>query len=216
MLKFVSIAILTLNTFNPAIAQIKKGSIFLGGNVGGSSLKVTKDGQVVSNQVGFEFSPVYGEAIKDNLFIGAALLFSTTKEEFTLSSTIQHQEYYGAGVFRRKYYQIKASPLYLFVEERLSFQYSPFIQTQTLGSKENRRDYTFKLGAAPGVSYALTDKLHIESGFNDLISIGYHHEKKDQISPTSTTTFITNNLYVSGSLNNIANFYIGFRLLISQ
>ena len=209
---FIVISMTTLLSTN---GQINKGSNFLGGALAGSSQKETKDGVLISNQVGIVFTPLYGEAVKDNLIVGGQLIFSSLKEEFTLTNTVQHQEEYGVGLFIRRYYPIKSSQFYIFIEKTLGGVYSPFIQTITLGGKENRYDYKLNLNVNPGVAYALTDKLHLETGFVTFIGLQFFHEKREQIN-SITTIDRTSTLNLISSLNNIGNFYIGFRLLIAE
>lgn len=49
-------------------AQIKKGSIFLGGDIGGSIQKTKSEGVTNNKQNGINISPVFGKAIKETWY----------------------------------------------------------------------------------------------------------------------------------------------------
>jgi hypothetical protein len=55
---------------NTATAHIKKGSIFLGGDIGGTGQKTESNGITTNKQNGINISAVIGTAIKDNLIAG--------------------------------------------------------------------------------------------------------------------------------------------------
>ena len=66
----ILLAIITASLFvNSANAQIKKGSIFLGGDISGSTQKTKTGGITTNKQNGINISPVFGKAIKDNLVL---------------------------------------------------------------------------------------------------------------------------------------------------
>jgi len=215
-MKFLFVVNLAVLNISMVHGQVGKGSVLLGGELSGTSTKVTKDREFFSSQKGISFSPVYGKAVKDNLIVGGRAIVVFTKDEFTATNTKQNQNAYGAGVFIRRYYQVRSLPFYFFLEGRLSGIYSPFIQKTTQsGDKQNFNFYSIDLEGFPGISYALSPKFHLESGFINFFLVEYFHKKTEIIS-TTTTVYRSNTITVFNSLNNKANFFIGFRLLISK
>ena len=100
-----------------ANAQIKKGSIFRGGDISGSTQK-TKIGDITTNkQNGITISPVFGKAIKDNLVLGMNVGFGIYEMDNSNGNNYsQNADFYNAGVFLRKYKNIGAGGFYLFVQ----------------------------------------------------------------------------------------------------
>ncbi len=206
---------------NSVSAQINQGSIFIGGDIGGSIQKTTKNGTTYTEQKGIVISPTYGKAVKENLILGANLLFQYTDERFPGTSSTtpevkQTQPFYGLGFFLRKYKSIGKSSFYFFVESGINYKYSTFNKENTTTlERQNSKLSTVNLYVYPGISYKMTNRFHIESGFVNFLRISYFHQK-NIIQSTTTTTFITNSLGAGFSLDNIAPFYIGFRVLLNK
>lgn len=215
---FLSVSMIIINC---VIAQINKGSVFIGGDIGGSIQKTTKNGITYTDRKGIIISPAYGKAIKDNLIVGINLLFQYTNDKFPGTSNTtydvkQTQPFYGLGFFLRKYKPIGRSSFYVFVESGISSLYSLFNkENSTTLEKQNSKLIIINLYAYPGISYAINKRLQLESGFVNLLRLSYTHQK-NIIQSTTTSTFVTNTLGFGVSLNNIAPFYIGFRVLLNK
>jgi hypothetical protein len=200
-------------------AQIKKGSIFLGGDIGGSTAHTTSADTAYRKQNGIYISPVFGKAIKDNLVFGVHAGFSLTKDHFYDANPNQETKNYSAGIFLRKYKFIGNSGFSIFVESDFGYSY---YQYKTMGPSYNYPSYGSKkhsvfMSAYPGLSYTVSKKLQLETGFNELLYFSYWNEKSDFIqSSTQVSSFSTNGFAISSSLNNISNLYLGFRLLIGK
>jgi outer membrane protein assembly factor BamA len=87
-------------------AQIKKGEIVLGGNLGYSDQSYTTDipganSSSNSNKTLF-ISTSFGKAIKDNLVLGADISYNHSNSSYTPGSATTGNGF-GAGVFLRKY-----------------------------------------------------------------------------------------------------------------
>ena len=63
---------------------------------------------------------------------------------------------------------------------------------------------TIGVNAYPGISYAVSKKLHLETGFNNLLMVNYFHEMRETGSPVET--YKTNGFSVSISLNIESSF----------
>lgn len=196
-------------------AQIKKGSVFLGGDISGSMQKTKSGGSSENEQNGFTVSPVVGKAIRDNLVFGVNGGIGFSENE-SASSSDSKQISYGLGVFLRKYKPLGNSGFYLFLQGGLNFSYYHSELEFAINSfKNDTKRYGAGVNAYPGISYAVNKKLHLETGFNNLLYLNYWHEKHEEgISPR--TEYITNGFNIGTSLNNISSLYLGFRVLLSK
>ena len=71
------------------------------------------------------------------------------------------------------------------------------------------------LSAYPGLSYTISKKLQLETGFNNLIAVSYDSNKRTEMDSQGTREFKTNRFEVSRSLDNLSSLYLGFRLLLN-
>jgi hypothetical protein len=190
-------------------AQVKKGSLFLGGSIS-SFFETTKSGTAPEvRQHAITISPVVGKAIKDNLVIGASFEFDFNKY---YSPTSAKGYTYGAGIFARKYKNIGNSGFYIFGQGNFGGDYS---RQKTAGMADFTHINIYA-SAYPGLSYAVTKKLHLETGFNNLIRVSYYHEKQRQEIPVPTV-YTRSGFTFSTSLNNAtSNLFLGFRLIIGK
>jgi hypothetical protein len=94
-----------------------------------------------------------------------------------------------------------------------------------LGANHQRQDYNlpntkdrtfgFLLSAYPGLSYRVSRKLQLETGFAGLVSFNYSRTKRTSLNGTQPVTDISNSFGMNTSLNNVSELYAGFRLLIN-
>jgi hypothetical protein len=211
----VTLLFFTLHTS----AQIKKGAIFLGGNIAASTSKTTSGDQEIGSSNLITLSPVFGKAIKDNLVWGVNSIFSITHYSTNNSyPDKQNENMYGAGIFVRKYKTIGNSGFYFFMQGGAGVNY---IKNETIYSipAETRiqKQYLAYTSCYPGISYTISKKVQLETGFPDLIYLGYAHTT-DYITGTTTTRSKSNGFSISSSLSNLSglsNLYIGFRVLLN-
>lgn len=71
------------------------------------------------------------------------------------------------------------------------------------------------ISAYPGISYAVTRKFHLETGFNNLLYINYTNEKGGYYNGFQGK-YETNSFNIGSSINNMSSIYLGFRLLIGK
>jgi hypothetical protein len=205
----------------PAKAQIRKGSLFLGGQVGLStqtySFENTTD---KSNHLFLSVSPAIGKAIRENLILGGSLYFSYYRNASNKVIYEQgHSE--GAGIFLRRYLLLGKS-FYLFGNNALGayFNSSNFNSSYAPYTPYNYtpEGYTIYFSFSPGLAYALTNKLHVEVAFNDLAYARYSYSRQVVIQPQSG---VSSNSTVGGfeagaSLNSLSSLLIGFRVLLAK
>jgi hypothetical protein len=213
MRKLFTLAILVVS-FVSLHAQIKKGSIFLGGNLSGSTQKTKSADTAYTSQNGFYVSPVFGKAIKDNLVFGANFDIGLFEDKSSGNANEQKQRFYGVGFFLRKYKELGSSDFYLFVQGNLNGDYSRYKQSATPSWINDTKRYTVSVNAYPGISYAINKKFHLETGFNNLLSLSYWRETR--LSGFPAVSYKTNGVSIGASLNNLSNLYLGFRLLIGK
>ena len=214
----IILAIFTVSMFVcSANAQIKKGSIFLGGDISGSTQKTKSNDVTTYKQNGINISPVFGKAIKENLVLGVNAGFGIYKNEYPAGGNTNFKtSSYNAGAFLRKYKNIGTSGFYLFVQGGLGGSYMTQKQEGPFTPVfDELKRISVGINAYPGLSYAVSRKLHLETGFNNLLSLYYFHDKRETGNPGSISK--TNGFSVASSLNNAtSSLYLGFRLLIGK
>jgi hypothetical protein len=211
-------------------AQIKKGTILLGGDVGFSSQKNENDdpNNVSTKQTIINLAPSIGKAIKDNLVAGVDLTFGSVKSnQYGGSSSGQNtytnnQHDYGLGFFLRRYKPL-GSGFSVFMQGRLGAIYNTQKSeiTSQLSSTLDLKGYTIDLGFYPGISYAITKRIQLETGFQNLVYAQYDHSKSTQVtnsSPgTNSVTNKSNDFRLATSLSdNLYGFVVGFRVLLGS
>jgi outer membrane receptor for ferrienterochelin and colicin len=219
MRKLTLLFFFTTYILTPAIqAQIKKGSVFLGGDISGSTQTTKRNGTEVNSQDGLIILPVFGKAIKENFILGVEAGFSLYNNNNNFnpaSNSKQKNNAYQAGVFIRKYKLIGKSGFSMFLQGRLGFNYFRNEYNSSYQSYDITKRYTIGISAYPGISYAVSKRLQLETGFNNLLNLNYFTEKKET---GGTLSYIdkTNGIGFSSSLNNISSLYLGFRLLLNK
>lgn len=203
-----------------AQAQIGKGSILLGGDLGFSTQKTEPIENVSDTRKlnGFYISPTVGVAIRNNLVVGGNLSYRNQSEKRDLNDYSSKYNGYGAGAFVRKYKPVGKSGFYVFGQAGLQFGYSDQ-ELRSDGSPVIQKSKITNVGINiyPGISYAVSKRFHLESGFNNLLSLNYTREKSFLESPGAISGYTTNGLSLSSSLSNAQSaFYVGFRVLLSK
>lgn len=201
----------------PLNAQIKKGSVFLGGNIGGSTQKTSRDGTTINSHDGLNISPVIGKAIKENLILGADAGFGFYENNSSgpWPYTDQRNNSYGAGIFIRKYKPIGKSGFSMFLQGGFDINYNRNKYNNPPPYFDKTELYSIGISTYPGISYTISKRLQLETGFNNLLGLSYFTEKRE-VSGVSPYTEKTNGISISSSLNNLSSLYLGFRVLINK
>jgi len=208
--KILLVLFLICSTVFYASAQIKKGAILLGGQLGFSGAKTEYQltpGSSTKN-TSFYVSPVFGKAVKDNLVIGADISFGYGRYE-NENTNEQNNTTYGAGFFIRQYKEL-GKGFYLFGQGRLGGYYMRQEQTilQPPAGETLQKSYNIQLSFYPGIAYSATRKLQLEAGLNNMVAVQYNH------SPGPATK--GNSFSLNTSLNSaMSNFTIGFRVFLN-
>lgn len=216
LLFIFSIACLTTATQ----AQIGKGSILLGGDLGFSTQKTKPIENVPDTRKlnGFYVSPAVGVAVRNNLVVGGNLSYGTQSEKRDLNDYSSKYNRYGAGAFVRKYKPVGKSGFYVFGQVGLQFSYSDQeLKSSNSPIIQKGKITNISINVYPGISYAVSKRFHLESGFNNLLSLGYTREKSYLESPGAVSGYTSNGFSLSSSLSNAQSaFYVGFRVLLSK
>jgi hypothetical protein len=202
-------------------AQIKKGSIFLGGDLGfsGGSTKPVENMPVTeSKSTGFNISPLVGKAIKDNLIAGVGLYYSSNTLKQTAPNAVNKSttNYYGGNVWLRKYYDLSKS-FYLFLNTSLNVNISDQKTDYNPGPNLSKaKGFGINANIYPGVAYQMRKRFFLEASLNNLVSLNYgrtKYERKDELGNNSS--YISKNYGFSSSIANGTNpLQIGVRWII--
>jgi hypothetical protein len=198
-------------------AQIKKGTVFIGGSIGlnkqSPSSDYPNDFQKNTNII---FSPSVGWAIKDNLVFGVMLGVGYQKYSLVPpDSNYSKTQTYSAGVFLRKYKYL-GSGFSLFGQGNFFFNYAK--TTNYSGSLNNQTNssYTVGLGFNPGVAYRINTHWQIETIFPNLGYVNYGHAKQSNVllTPSLEQHSSANTLNIGSSLSGIYQFSVGVQYVI--
>jgi hypothetical protein len=229
--KFIALAIAGCFVSALSQAQIRKGSTLIGGSAGYSAYKADKLPDANWNREtkfrSFSFSPSFGIAIKDNLIVGADILLEGSKEKYAdipnfpapFNKTEDYKNYSrGGGVFVRKYWGV-ANKLYVFGQGRLGVA----VTREDFKPYENSinsylKGFNVAASVYPGLSFAVSRKVHLESTFFNLLTVEYSKKKYKggdlEIGNRMTGEF--SNFRISSSFDNATAFTLGVRVLLSK
>lgn len=192
---------LLLIAFGTMNAQIKKGSILLGGSL---DFETSHNKVFDYTTTTFGISPAIGKAIRDNLIAGVQLSFSTSRNKD--SAVAIDDKSYGAFYFMRKYATL-GQGFYLFGEGRLGGSYSKIDRGSSGGSFYKNEYYNIGLNFNPGIAYSITNKLQLELGLPNFLGINY----TKGLSQDKSSTFS-----VRTALSQVSNVSIGLRILLNK
>lgn len=213
-----------------SFAQIKKGSVYLGGDVSLTNIKFERSSMPSSPNVpgngtvkGIVISPAIGIAIKDNLIAGADITYQNNKTEnyYSAPGTTESKGA-GAGVFIRRYFPV-ASQFYFFGQARVGYANRNFEQISTSGlATYDTEEKTWNMlgGLYPGLSYNVTKSFYLEMGLNNLLQIGY--EKTDRTetqtynSTTTKSSLTQKGFFIQSSLSNSTSLNVGVRFIFPK
>lgn len=207
----LTISLITLASM--AKAQIKKGTILLGGSIEYSNSKEQSvPGAAKTKNNTFTIGPAIGRAIKDNFVIGVQLGY---RHSILENSTDYKGNGYSGGVFLRQYWNV-TSKFYAFGHVEAGYSWLKGKATVPGNATYSSRSKTQNIGVAviPGIAYTVSKNIQLESTFLPLLSANYlksSSDSKDQWSASSSTQTTYS---VSGFLSNGQTFSLGVRFLL--
>jgi hypothetical protein len=197
-------------------AKIKKGSIMLGLDFAfnGSSIKQEVNNNETKNSTtNFSASLLAGKAVKENLFFGAGVSYSTTTFTPSGGQAAQKTNGFGGSVWGRKYFPI-TGPLLAFVNGSI------YVNTAS-NKNDNPNSYNTNalgLGVAlyPGLSLHVKKSFYLDASLNNLANIYYTRTKVEQSGGGSSNIQTSVNYGFSTSLGNDNNpLQLGIRWIIA-
>jgi hypothetical protein len=216
MRKRILLALAALTCYSTlCFSQIHKGSLFLGGDLSGTTQQTKSEGNSSNKFNSVYLSPVAGTVVKENLVVGLLAGFGFYENYDNGNFDNQQQHAYSLGVFVRKYYFLGKSGFSVFVNGKLSEEYSDIRLYSSPGYSNIAKKFSTGIAVYPGISYGLSKRLQLETGFNSLLYLNFFTEKRD-INQGVAVSYKTNGLSIGSSLNNLSSLYIGFRLLINK
>jgi hypothetical protein len=191
-------------------AQITKGSLWLGGNVGFSSAK-NGNGEN-SKTSSYSISPSIGIAVKQNTIIG--VLANFTHYHFQDSFSDQVSSSQGGAIFLRQYWQI-ISRFYAFGHFAAGYTYSN--QTnETQNTKNEVKGWTVGLSASPGIAFSANRWFQLEAWLSNLFNVSYSNRNYKTTSSSSQSSYDSHSITSGINLDNAGAFNLGVRFLIKR
>lgn len=206
MRKFTTLTFALLCLHFISNAQITKGSILIGGNIS-ADFENNRFGSFSSNKKTILVMPSIGLAVKENTFYGISLSYSNTN-----ANGAENINTYGGGVFIRKYRPL-GKGFYLIGQGGLSTNYSKYYQLSSSGSIETFRQLYSYFSIFPGVSYAVSNKLHLETTLNNLLTLYYSHRS---VESAGSSTAKTDLFGLGVNFRNASDITVGVRFIIAK
>ena len=206
------------------MAQITKGSFFVGGSLGYSTAQseetTPQQTQPVQENTNYSwmFRPQIGKVISNNQVAGIFLNFSKNSNEQLTgnNSTLYENDVYGGGFFYRRYYPF-SQRFFLFGDAGLGVGFG---KSQNLNDDGNRSHISSKsnstqigLSLTPGLSFAATRKLFLEASLNDLLTLTYSSSKGESfdLQGNVLNTVEQKAFSAHANANGFSNLSIGIR-----
>lgn len=203
---------------NLTIAQIKKGSTLLGGQLNYFHEKNKIDDYLEKTESGAIGLSV-GRAYKENAIVGFSISFFPVKMSNTInfSDTINSTfKQLGVGVYFREYKKI-AKDFYFFGQAEGSFLTANQTQEFTIaaGNIKSTRNQ-ISITVTPGISYRIFRKLYTEISIPNIMGIQYAVTRSNSQVP-QLKSYRSNQFGVYSNLNSntaLGFLGVGFRLIL--
>jgi len=194
-------------------AQISKGAVWVGGNIGYNESKQEPSSTITpikSNT--FTINPAIGTVVKDNLVVGINLLYSHIKSEND-GSLESKTNAYGGGVFVRKYFPV-ISRLYIFGDANVGFTSTKEDRTQSSTIKITTKGWTGAVGITPGIAFAVSKKFQLETSLSNLLGVAYISNKTT--GPNNSYNGKSHQFAAGINADGKTQFNIGCRFLLNN
>jgi hypothetical protein len=197
-------------------AQIKKGSILLGGQISYYNSKIDwNTAQPDQKYKSGTFNISAGTAFKENSVLGLYITYGHYNNDNNYNGIAYNNskgDRYNFGVFYRKYKKL-AKDFYLFGE--LGAGYAGSNQTDTELPGNNKTKYTRSGGElylTPGISYRIYKKLQVELLIPQIAGVQYAVQKTTSLANNSKEDQFNFNTNLNSSL--LGNLGLGFRFVL--
>jgi hypothetical protein len=216
-------ALLTTSVFvlitSIAQAQITKGRTLLGGSIsyGQGNNESTGNSSYPAKQHNLFVNPSVGKVIKDNLVVGLEGSFYSGNQKYgnTANESVNKSRSYGASLFVRQYVPL-LKRFYFYAQALAGGGKNKAEQTYNNQTYSTTEGWGASVSLNPGLTYAITKKLYVESALNGFALLAYGHSKSEATDPSTGTvsTSKSNTFNFTTSLGGGNGFSVGFRLLL--
>ncbi|BAV08168.1 Outer membrane protein beta-barrel domain-containing protein [Filimonas lacunae] len=189
--------LVVITTAITASAQINKGSVYLGGNVGYGRSNIRNNGYEDYKQINVGVSPSVAFAYKDNFAWGLSLLYARTDLQ---TSYIQKSNNFGVTAFLRQY-QPLGKGFYAFAQEGLTLLYG--FGNQSSPTSSEVKSYGANAGISPGLAYDINKKFQLEIQLNNVAYVSYNRSKTKYSYTTDQST--TSDFNIGSNLSQISD-----------
>lgn len=187
--------------------------MLLGGGISGGRSTVENNNQE-NKYSSFSVYPSIGLAVKENTVVGLRLTYSHSKSAPANNPYTQEQKGYGAGLFYRKYMPL-GKQFYLFGEGAAYYGYSE--QTNTLPDNTvKQKNRTIGVNFYPGVAFAVSRKIHLEAGLNNLVDLSYNKSNTETTSFGGTSFSSSSGFGFSTNVSTSSPLTVGFRFVLGK
>jgi hypothetical protein len=200
-------------------AQIVKGRTLLGGTVvyNQSSSYVSNNILFPGKQHYLTINPAFGIAVKENVIVGLEPSFSFSNQQSGTEADLFENKgrSYGASVFVRRYVPL-LKKFYFFGQAAAGGNKNKSWQEYHNQTSNSTEGWGASVSFSPGLTYALTKKLYVESSLNSFALLGYAHSKTESTDSNTGDVYLSkgSNFTFSTSLGSGGGFSIGFQLLL--
>lgn len=199
-------------------AQISKGAIYLGGNIGASTVKQNVDNSATGGKRHTVYiNPAAGIAIKNNLIAGVDLSYTNSQSKNYLNYQDYENHTYGGGVFLRKYMAI-VNRFYFFAESGLHYSQNKYRSLATPSSSyfSEANQKTIAATLYPGLALHIFKSFYMETSFPDLLELGYSQATNKSNPYGSAITAKDKSFFFDAGLLSTINLNIGLRFIIPK
>jgi hypothetical protein len=205
-------------------AQINKGDILLGGNIGYQTQTTTYENTPNTTPYKSDdltIDPSFARAFKNNSVAGFDLSIGHDYSNPGSGSETSNYNLYGAGIFLRRYRPL-GNGFYLFGQARLggSYDHDTYSNLGTPPGTPTASSYStgqVAISLFPGIAYALDRHWQVETELPGFLSISYYHQRQTstyETGPQQITT--TNSFDLSSALTGSNSLSVGVRYIIGN
>ena len=195
-------------------AQIKKGSVLLGGGINFYKNE-SESSSSESKYNSFGLNPSVGLAIKDNWVVGINGGYSKSKLKPNTPLFKDETNSYSAGAFVRRYHGLGKS-FYPFGNAAINYGKSEREEVPGTDYRKITSTRSISLGLAPGIAYAVGKRFHLEAYLNDLFALNYSKNEAESISFGNSNKTEDKSLYLAANFNTSNPLSIGFRFVLGK
>lgn len=196
-------------------AQIKKGSILLGGSIQYSN----ETGQEIPDRTGKEkvkaitIGPAIGYALADNLVLGLELGYSHGKSNMNFRD--HKSSGYSGVVFMRKYWNI-TSKFYAFANAEAGYGRGTAKTTDkgNANFRATNKSWAVNATVKPGIAFSVNKKIMLESTFFPLLNVEYGKSNFEYTDVNFRNHSTVQQFKANSSFTNGQTFSLGVRFLL--